>query len=211
MHSTSSGRNSEKLNRKLVSYASAFASFILRKTESKITSIILFGSAARNEAGAKSDIDIFIDGELEEKEAESLVNAFYKSEEHKKWELLGIKQDIKPVAGHLRDWKELEESIAGTGILLYGIYQGISSSAEPKVIFTWDEIKPNSSRVLFNKRLFGFLHYTKHYAGLLEKCNGSKLGKGSFIAPYETRKEFIGLFRKHKAKWAMRKVFESNV
>jgi len=65
----------------LIAYASSFVSFILSKIKAK--EIILFGSAARGEAGKESDIDLFVNVENNEKEIKKTINKeinkFYKS------------------------------------------------------------------------------------------------------------------------------------
>jgi len=193
----------------LVSYASSFASFAIAHSDlSKIKNIILFGSAARGEAGKESDIDIFIDGALKEADADKLVPAFYKTDSYKKWGMLGVKNEINAIAGNLDEWDVLKQSIADKGIVLYGRYKEVPENARRMVLFSWEEIKPNSNRVLFNKRMFGFNHYGKRYEGLLAQAGGKKVGKGAVIVPEERHKEVLELFRKHDIKWNMRKVLE---
>ncbi len=195
----------------MVSYASSFASFVLSNIElNRIRSIILFGSVARMEAGEDSDVDIFIDGDVSDNESGSLLKMFCKTDAYRKWNLLGISNDIKVMCGNLGEWKDLGDSIIMDGIMLYGKYRGMPSDGKLMSIFAWEEIRPNSNRVLFNKRMFGFSHYGYTYSGMLEKCGGKKLGKGSIIVPYESHKEFLSLFRRHKVNWSVRKVLEIN-
>lgn len=209
MTSTSSGRNSGERWKKLVSYASEFSSFVIGHADlGKINNIILFGSAARGEAEENSDVDIFIDGSLGQKEADRLAAQFCKTEAYKKWNLLGISNEIKPIAGSLGKWADLKQSIISDGIVLYGKFKEMPENAKPMALFSWEEIKPNSNRVLFNKRMFGFNHYGKRYEGLLVQVNGKKIGKGAVIVPDERHKEILELFRKHDIKWNMRKVLE---
>ncbi|MFH1065623.1 MAG: nucleotidyltransferase domain-containing protein [Nanoarchaeota archaeon] len=209
MTSKSSGRNSEEQWRSLASYASSFASFVIGHADlSKIKNIILFGSAARGEAGDDSDIDIFIDGSLSQAQADRLVTQFSRTDAFKKWKLLGINNEIKPIAGNLDEWLDLKQSIIADGIVLYGKFKEMPENAKPMVLFSWEEIKPNSNRVLFNKRMFGFNHYGKRYEGLLAQINGKKIGKGAVIVPDEKHKEVLELFKRHDVKFSMKKVLE---
>ena len=59
----------------LISYALDFASFIVQnlKELDKVQSIILFGSAARDEAEKDSDVDIFVEVTSNEKNIEKEV------------------------------------------------------------------------------------------------------------------------------------------
>lgn len=206
---TGLGRNSGERWRKLVSYASEFSSFVIGHADlEKIKNIILFGSAARGEADESSDVDIFIDGSLSQNEAARLVIRFSKTDAFKKWNLLGVSNEIKPVAGNIDKWADLKQSIISDGIVLYGKFKEMPENAKPMALFSWEEIKPNSNRVLFNKRMFGFNHYGKRYEGLLEHCGGRKIGKGAVIVPEEKQKEVLELFRKHDIKWNMRNILE---
>ncbi len=209
MTSKSSGRNLEEQWGSLASYASSFASFVIGHVDlSKINSIILFGSAARSEAGEDSDVDIFFDGSISQKEADKLIVQFSRTDAFKKWGLLGISNEIKPIAGNIDEWLDLKQSIIADGIVLYGKFKEMPENAKPMVLFSWEEIKPNSNRVLFNKRMFGFLHYGKRYEGLLEQINGKKIGKGAVIVPDEKHKEVLELFKRHDIKFSMKKVLE---
>ncbi|MBU4352024.1 MAG: hypothetical protein KJ939_02990 [Nanoarchaeota archaeon] len=159
------------------------------------------------EADDKSDIDIFIDGSIPEEEAENLVERFCKTEEFKKWKLLGVENDIKVMVGNLEQW-ELYDSIVSDGIVLYGSYRKMPSNTRAMVLFSWDEIRPNANRVLFNKRLFGFNHYGKRYKGILENYDGKKIGKGVVLVPKKHYKEILNLLKKHKISYKMTSIME---
>ena len=75
----------------LISYAVDFVSYLLQNIKEKdlanIKSIILFGSVARGEAGAESDVDVFVDS-LDEKIEKNVLNLrdkFYGSSKFKKY------------------------------------------------------------------------------------------------------------------------------
>lgn len=208
MPSTNLKKNSSKSGNELISYASSFASFFIAHADlKKVRDILLFGSVARMEAGTKSDVDIFIDGTISEEEAEKLLDRFYETEEYRKWKLLGVENDIKVMAGNLKEW-ELYDSVVADGIVLYGPYRKMPSNTRAMVLFSWEEIKPNANRVLFNKRLFGFNHYGKRYKGILETYDGKKIGKGAVLVPKKHYKEVLDLLRKHKVSCRMREVLE---
>ena len=201
------------MNEKLLAYAQDFVSFLmfnLKRKCSEINKIILFGSVARDGADNDSDIDIFIDTKNEkiETSVDKIKEEFYKSIKFMKyWKLLGIENDIKCIVGELKKWDKLRSSIIADGIMLYGKYIDIPEEGRPVSIVSWDAIKPDTRRVLFNKRIFGYNHGNKHYDGLLQKHNGTKLSS-SVIIPREHLPEFINLFRKMKITARIRDVFE---
>ena len=76
------------------------------------------------------------------------------------------------------------------------------------MIIYWEKIKPNSKRVLFNKKIFGYRQEKKHYEGILQKYNGKKIGKGSIIAPSEAQNELNAILKKLKINAKIIKVLE---
>lgn len=200
----------------LVSYAMDFVSYLMQnlseKHISRISSIILFGSAARGEAGKDSDVDIFIDSKDEklEKNIEKITRNFYDSIKFRKyWNLLGIKNDIHIIAGQLDEWK-LKDSMLGSSVVLYEKYSPKLKEGRNRIILSWGNIKPNSKRVMMNKKLSGYNYYGKRYSGLLEKYNGSKLGANVIIVNAEDIKLFLDVFRSFKAAVKIQRVFEYN-
>lgn len=199
----------------LVAYAMDFASFLIQKIkeEDKINNIILFGSVARGEAEKSSDIDIFVDlvkKDLKlEKEIQFCLDKFFDSIKYKDyWRLLGIKSEIKLMMGELEKWKGLKQSIIANGILLYGKYKPKIKDGKHMVFFIWENIKPNSKRVLFNKQLFGFKQGEKFYDGLIQKYNGERLGKGCILIPLDKSVVFHDHFKKYSVNVKIKKVLE---
>jgi len=146
----------------LIPYGMDFASFLIQKIKNKdlIKNIILFGSVSREESVEESDIDIFVDINKDnqnlEKEIIQILEQFLDSTKYKNyWKLLGIKNEIKLTIGILDKWKELKPSIVANGVTLYGKFKS-DIKGEHKTFLVWENIKPNSKRVLFNKQLFGF-------------------------------------------------------
>src|SRR3989344_9060838 len=148
------------MNSNLISYALDFASFLMQNisNKEKIRNIVLFGSVAREEADKESDIDIFIDIVKENKETENeiqkILNKFENSTKFKNyWKLLNIKNEIKLMIGELDKWTDLKQSIIANGVSLYGKFKLEIKDGKHKVFFIWENVKPNSKRVLFNKQL----------------------------------------------------------
>lgn len=198
----------------LISYSMDFASFLIQKIKNKdiIKNVILFGSVSRGEATEESDIDIFIDVTKEnvklEKEIEQILDKFLDSVKYKGyWKLLGTKNEVKLTIGRLDNWKELKPSIVSNGITLYGKFKS-DIQGKHKTLLVWENIKPNSKRVLLNKQLFGFKQGKRFYSGLLQKNDGERLGKGCIIVPLENSLVFQKLFKKHKISFKIKKIIE---
>ncbi len=198
----------------LIAYAADFASFLIarpQETYKRIGKIVLFGSVARGEAGEKSDVDIFIDTAYEKKVGRDIENAkkeFYESVKFKKyWRLLGIQNDIRCVVGRLKDWKDLQRSIISDGIVLYGKYTSGVKITRLLAILAWGAIKPETKRVLFNKRMFGYTQKGKFYPGILQKSGGEKLNN-AVLVPLENTRDTLALFRRMGIKAEIREVGE---
>lgn len=208
------------MNYKLVAYAMEVASFLVQKLKSreKIKQIILFGSVSRGEAEKDSDIDLFIDvinanNKFEEdkleKEIKLCLSAFLNSAKYKNyWRLLGITNNIQLTIGKLSKWKELNTSIISNGVVLFGKYKPEVKEGTHNVFFIWENIKPNSKRVLFNKQMCGYIQNKKFYKGLLQKYNGKRLGKGCIIVPLESSNFFLRLFRKYNITVKIKKIID---
>ena len=197
----------------LIAYAIDFVSFLMQKIKQRenIKHIILFGSVAREEADKSSDIDIFIDiinEKSAEKEINEILDNFLNSAKYKNyWKPLGTENSISLTIGSLDKWKDLKPSIIANGISLYGKFKS-DVKGEHKTFFIWENIKPNSKRVLFNKQLFGYKQNGRFYEGLIQKYNGERLGKGCIIAPLEHSNLFHKFFRKYKISVRIKKVIE---
>ncbi|MEK6868473.1 MAG: nucleotidyltransferase domain-containing protein, partial [Nanoarchaeota archaeon] len=174
---------------------------------------ILFGSVARGDENKTSDVDIFIDVVREntafEKDCIGLVSSFYSSTKYTYyWKLFGITNKINIHIGVLDKWKELKPSIIADGVVLYGKFMPKTKDGKHIAFFIWENISPNSIRVLFNKQLFGYNQNEKHYSGLLEKYNGERMGKGSIVVPLEHSVFIHNHFKKYKIAVKIKKVLE---
>lgn len=197
-----------KLN-KLLPYALDFISFLLERVDSSLVEkIILFGSVARDEADDNSDIDLFVET-IKDINLESIKKKFFESTKFTNyWKLKGMTHDIKIVSGKLSKWKELQNSIISNGIMLYGKYEETPKDAVHKTLFSWENTKSESQRVMLFKKIFGYSSGKKKYPGLLEKYNGEKISKGSIIVPTKHYLVFEKIFRKMKMNVKIRKIIE---
>ncbi|MBI1936188.1 nucleotidyltransferase domain-containing protein [Candidatus Woesearchaeota archaeon] len=201
----------------LIPFAMDFASFLIQKIKEKdsIVNIILFGSVAREEASENSDVDLFIDVAKEssslEREISNCLVRFLDSAKYKNyWKMLGVENEIKLRIGELDKWKELKPSIIANGILLYGKFKSEIKEGRHKALFIWENIKPNSKRVLFNKQMYGFKQGKKFYIGLIQKYQGERLGKGCIIVPLEHSLIYHKLFKKHGISVKIKKILDYN-
>lgn len=199
----------------LIAYGMDYASFLMQKLKdkSKIKNIILFGSVSRGDANKESDVDIFIDliGEKKhiEEEIKKTLETFKDSTKYKNyWKLLGIENEINLTIGKLHNWKELKPSIIANGLTLYGKFEPEMKEGEHMTFFIWENIKPNSKRVLFNKQLFGYKQNKKFYMGILQEYEGERLGKGCILVPLGNALVFQNLFKKYKIGVKIKKVLE---
>ena len=199
----------------LISYAIDFVSFLMQKIKerSEIRQIILFGSVAREESQISSDIDLFIDLIKEnnntENELKAILENFINSTKYKNyWKPLGIENEIKLTIGELEKWKELKSSMIANGIILYSKFKPQLIGGKHKTFFIWENVSPNSKRVLFNKQLFGYKQKEKFYKGLIQKYSGERMGKGCILVPLEHSTKFHNLFKKYKITVKIKKILE---
>ena len=201
-------------NNVLLAYAADFVSFLLERMDTRhIKNIILFGSVAREEASSGSDIDMFVDvtggADPIETSIEKIREEFLKSARYQNyWLLKGIKNEIKPVIGKLEEWKELKNSIISDGLMLYGKFEEMPKGAAHKTILSWENIKPESRRVLLSKRLFGYKKDKKIYWGLIQKYDGERIGKGLIAVPSANTRIFLKLFRDMEIAVKIKRILE---
>jgi predicted nucleotidyltransferase len=183
-------------------YASYFSSYLLANLKEKesIEKIILFGSAAKDEATKGSDVDIFVGIKKESKkiknEIEKVLKNFYKSRESLLFKSKGIDNKINLIIGKLDKWINLKKSIESTGIVLYGKYVPSGISGKKHIVAFWDKVGKN--RGAFLNKIYGFKANKKHYKGLIERLGGKKLGKSSIMVPVENKDEILKLIKIYK-------------
>jgi len=183
------------------SYAISFVSFLVKRIElDNVKEIVLFGSVPRGSATKESDVDLFIDvvenNKSFEKKVASAVKEFYKSEFFRMWKLQRIDNEIKCITGRLENWKELNQSMIANGITLYSKHRG-KLEGENSVIIYWDNVRPESKRVMLSKKLYGYKTGNKEYEGTIKKSkSGLKLGTNCIIVPLEESELFLNIFKK---------------
>lgn len=193
----------------LIAYAIHFSSFAVQNISKKnlqhVSSIVLFGSVARSETSATSDIDIFVDTTSKQLQQifKKQVDRFYDSELFKRyWKLLGIKNNINIICDNLSAWPSLRTSIINDGIILYGKYSEPIIQKHPHVLIWWDPIPNQSRRVLLSKQLYGYRIKEKSYTGLLSKIKGSqRLGPNTIMVPLTNITLVKELFERHHIRY----------
>jgi len=188
----------------LIGYAISFVSFLLdSKIGEKINKIILFGSIARGDFDAQSDIDLFVDTDKEiEREINKLLRLFRLSKINETWKLKGIKSEISVKVGDLKKWS-LRRDVISSGIMLYGKYNEIPEKVNYYMLIKMDMRKFKSCKQMsIWRKLYGYRQRigTKVYTGkgLVERLGGKKLGKAIILIPMENRREIIDFLNKHK-------------
>ena len=197
----------------LIAYASYFAAYLMNnlKNIENIERIVLFGSVAKGEATKESDIDIFIEikkkTEKIHREIKEIEKIFYQSREASLFKLQGIENKFNIKLGKLQEWKELYQSIASTGIVLYGHYEAkeLPSGMKHSIIIFWEKTEKN--RGAFLNRLYGFNVKKKHYDGLLVKFGGKKLGKSCVMFPIGYKNEIFKLLKEYRVEAKLLEVF----
>ena len=185
----------------IIAYAMDFASYLVSRSEG-INRIILHGSVARGDFDSESDIDLFVD--ITDKKSEKKIRIYeenyYKTNSYKEWKLKGVDNEISLIIGKLDsdEWKDLKRAIMNTGIVLYGKYTAENKEAKHYVLFSFENIKPESKRVGLFRKLFGFNAGKKNYSGLAEKFNMRRIGKGTILVPIEHVSELKKYFLMNK-------------
>ena len=188
----------------LKEYTSYFVAYLLtnlnKDVKDNINKIILFGSAAKDEAEKDSDIDLFIDikktTKRAEREIKKIEEQFYDSREASLFKLKKISNKFSIIIGKLDEWKELKKSIESTGIILYGRYISSKISGRKYAIIFWDKIEKN--RGAFLNKIYGVKINGKKYSGVVERIGGRKLGKSSVMIPVEMKEDILKLLKQYK-------------
>lgn len=195
------------VNKAFIAYSQSFVSFLFDSLDedalNEIETIILFGSAARDDAGKKSDIDIFINvpskKDLVQKNTEkavlNAVRLFYESLVFRKvWKMQGIENEINCITGSLEKWDNLKPSMISDGIVLYGKYAGAAKGRQSFVIISWEKVKPETKRVLLSKKLYGYNMNNRRYEGAIGGTGTIKLGSNCLMIPIQSSKRVLSVF-----------------
>ncbi len=196
---------------KIISYAVAFTSFLLRRIQN-VNAVVLFGSVARGDYDNESDIDLFVETEESEKKIDETLKLFKKSKEHEKYLDIGIENQISLKVGKLKDWPSLRESILDNGITLYGKYEELPENLKHFISFTISMKKLHQkTRLKVWRRLYGYKQkvgskiYRKN--GIVEALNGRRLGDGMLAIPKNKEKDMIVFLNKLNVNYSKQDVY----
>ena len=195
----------------MLSYAQSFVSFLFRTPGVNVTdikSVYLFGSVARGDFDEDSDIDIFINADKNEKEilkfSKIALKNFYRSNEYKKFSLLGITNPISVKCGDVEKWG-LFRSIKAEGIIMY------SSSLFPLFRkYFLVEIKPVKDITKRNRiirKLVGRKEADRKEKGLVEQIGGQILDSRHYIIPAEKIMSVTKILSKENALFEIRELW----
>jgi predicted nucleotidyltransferase len=195
----------------LISYTIDFVSFLIKK-KSKINKIILFGSVARDEFDKESDIDLFIDTNINQDEIESILELYEISEDNKKYELEGIKNKIRLKIGKLDEWESIKRGIISDGILLYGKYEEMPKGIKNYILFKISIKKTErKNKIKIWRKLYGYKQKVGkkiyHSMGLIEENDGKKLALGLFLIPNEKSQMIIKYLIEKKINYELKEIF----
>ena len=105
--------------------------------------------------------------------------------------------------GKIEDQKKTTQAF-----VLYSQLQLHQKAGTPRTLISWEVIKPDSKRVLLNKRLFGYVQFGKSYLGLVQKYSADKLGKGCISVPTQYAQQFLKVFQEMKISIVVKEVLE---
>ncbi|MCK5233357.1 MAG: nucleotidyltransferase domain-containing protein [Candidatus Aenigmarchaeota archaeon] len=192
--------------KKILSYVYDFLSVAFDKGI-RAEKIILFGSAARGNMRAESDIDIFFDVSDTKKSEKILEKSVYEFDDiaQKRWWPRKINHPIRPISGRLSDsvWDALRHEIISYGVTLFGSYEVLPKGLLQRALFTYDISRASPAKKVFVLRhLFGYttIKGEKKYIkkGLVELSGGFRASKNSIFVPSAKTNEFFELFKKNK-------------
>ena len=173
------------------------------KDFSEVLSVILFGSVARGESTAESDVDIAVIYSKKKDEIVRKINGI-KPEE---FQLIHLSID------ELKEEPTLIGALSGEGILLYG--RPITVSLEDmdlksKMIIAYDTSKlDQNTRSKLNRALYGGKSTymkdnkkeTKSYNGIIDYIRAEKIGKGILMMDRKNYPEITKTLKRFQAKW----------
>ena len=195
----------------LLAYAHAYISFVLPRIKTNIKEIILFGSVAREDFDADSDLDLFFDlvheKEVKTLEAELKIidTKFYSSKIHELWNQKGITLPIAVKAGILNQW-ELKGSILAEGITLHGKYKS-GLKGESYMLISFTPIKNIAMRNKVMRAMFGRDEKGFKTEGMVTKSGGKKISPTVFLVPLQFSSEVVHFLKREKVNFQLREVF----
>lgn len=187
------------------------------KDKDKIRNIVLFGSFARGNQRKDSDIDLFIDVTIKNKdEVSKIVNESLKEFEVKStrtWRIKGISNILVPVVDDLSSekWRELKRELSSYGITLYGNYQAEIKKSKHQVIIEYNLSKiKQKNKVKLLRSIYGYKLkknrkiYTQK--GILEEIKGSKISN-AILVDIKDHKNVLNIFKNAKIPIKIREIW----
>ncbi len=191
----------------LISFAYDFVSYLLFHIDKRdIRRIFLFGSVVRGEAERDSDVDIFIETDLDlQDKINKIIDDFYRSVKYSGyWKSLNVNNQIRVISGKLEDFSDLKRTLISNGIILYSPYEEKIKGKNYSLFIVEFKGKFKDKmrmwrRLYGSKQIRGKKIYTKK--GIIEGYYGRKIAKGVFIVPIENGNNIIKELRKLKIKY----------
>ncbi len=181
--------------------AIAFARKI--RDKSNILSIVLFGSVATGDDTVESDIDIAIIYDQKDQEKEKYIDA--------------IKEDSIQVThlslDELKTEVEIQDALAGDGILLYGTPITImiqQTSLKPKMILAYDTSEcDQKTKMKLHRALYGGKStfktqeksYSSSFKGITTELNVKKLARSVLYCDRKNAFPVIRVFKTLNVRW----------
>lgn len=69
------------------------------------------------------------------------------------------------------------------------------SNTDRTYLFFWENVSPEVTRVILNKKLFGYKANGKIYSGIVQKFGCVRLGKGCISVPVSNLKSVLEIFK----------------
>ncbi len=205
----------------LLAYASTFVSLLLEKEVilEQVSQIIVFGSVARGDFDETSDLDLFIDIKnlgkkkfVETTVKETLVQFEIVAENT--WSLRNIRVPLKTICGSLHEpqWKNLNNELIGTGIVLYGRYavapDGLSQYC--LVHYSLSQLS-QKKKMLLLRTLYGCCttKSKKKYEspGIISSLNAKKIGANQLLVSIADLKKITDLLKQFKLPFSIQEVW----
>lgn len=201
----------------LLAYSADCVSFLLQRLPpdelAGLKQIVLFGSAARGDTDAESDVDLFLDTQRSqtlEAKARRLVDEFEQSiKVTRYWKLLGITANISIKVGDLAAWSALHPALLKDGRVLYGPFTGVTPAlGNALALLAWQDVHSLASRTNLYRGLHGYASRGHRYTGLLDLHKGQRIAKGSILVPLSALDDFKAFFNRLKVPVKIRVLYE---
>lgn len=171
-----------------------------------VVSIVLFGSVARGEDTADSDIDMAVIHDLEDEGG-----LMEKVNEHKPEKVQTTFLKIRNLPGET----ELVSALSGEGLLLHGkpvVIRQKDLELSPKVLIAYSlKGLPQKEKVKLNRALYGSVsrsgEYTTETKGVTAEPGVEKLGPGVLLADRRNSWKLVGALRRFGAKVKQKQVW----